>query len=129
MKKAWLYGRDSLKTEFPASQLEKLRQYAEENQMEIAGISFDTCGWETLDRKGLNRAVQAIAENESEVILVPNFNRITRSIDGAKAFADLLVNPDCLVIADTDGAATWDAVKNELRGTESHGLEYGIFYS
>jgi len=125
MKKAWLYGRDSLKTEFPASQLEKLRQYAEENQMEIVGISFDTCGWETLDRKGLNRAIQAIAENEAEVILVPNFNRITRSIDGTKAFAELIADPDCLVIADADGAATWNALKDELVNPESHGLSFG----
>ena len=52
MKKAWLYGRDSLKTEFPASQIEKLKQYADDNQMEIAGISFDTCGWKLLTARG-----------------------------------------------------------------------------
>ena len=127
MKKAWLYGRDSLKTEFPASQIEKLKQYADDNQMEIAGISFDTCGWKTLDCKGLNRAVQAIAENEAEVILVPYFNRITRSIGGAKAFAELLANPDCLVIADRDDAMAWDAVKSELRKAESHGMVFGTF--
>ena len=127
MQKVWLYGRDSVKDVFPASQLEELHRYAEENQLKIVGVSFDTCGWESLDRKGLNEAIQAINDKEANAILVVRLNRISKSIEGAKAFAELIGEPDRLIITDADDTVAWDAMKGELFGAESPELSFGSF--
>lgn len=125
MKKAWLYDRDSVNDKLPASRLEKFQRYAKENQIEIVGISFDNCGWENLDREGLNRAILAINDKEADVILVPTLNRITRSIAGTKAFAELIGEHDRLLIMDTDDAVAWNAMKGERIDTAAYGLRFG----
>lgn len=127
MQKVWLYGRDSIKDEFPASQLEELHRYAEKNQLEIVGVSFDTCGWENLDREGLNRAIQAINDEEANAILVARLNRISRSTEGTKAFAELIGAPDRLLISDADDAVIWYAINVNLFETESPELNFGTF--
>ena len=39
MQRAWIYGRDSLREESLASQIEQLKRFAEARQMEVVGTS------------------------------------------------------------------------------------------
>ena len=70
MQRAWIYGRDSLSKESLASQIEKLKRFAETRQMEVVGTSSEICLGHGIDRDGLNEAIQMVKDGRADTLLI-----------------------------------------------------------
>lgn len=81
MKKCWLYARTANKNDIAlAFQIEKLSDYANKNNLVIAGITAESVAGLNCNRVGLKETLQAIRSNRADTVLVTDLSRIGRSI-------------------------------------------------
>lgn len=58
----------------------KLRKYADENDIEIVAVVYDTENGTDLKREGLQKAVRLAMECHADAILMSDLSQITRSV-------------------------------------------------
>lgn len=99
MQRAWIYGRDSLSKESLASQIEKLKRFAETRQMEVVGTSSEICLGHGIDRDGLNEAIQMVKDGRADTLLICTLDRISDDAGEIKKFAGQIEDLDAVTFA------------------------------
>lgn len=99
MKKVWLYHRESTKEAAERAKLcfEKLRKFAEKNDYEVVGQSFDHCSWRDTERRSLLVAEEAVKNREADAILVINFRVLGRDIQTILEIYQSIGRPESLL--------------------------------
>ena len=82
-KRCWIYCRTN-NTENSKAQLElqekKLREYAKQNGVTVAGVSTDVCSGLVLKRFGLDVALEAAKEKKMDMLLVLSTSHLGRDV-------------------------------------------------
>ena len=119
--KAWLYYRLSRDEDEEMNSLQNQRQilvdYAEQNDHEIVGESFDdNVSGMTFNRQGLGELENAVDEGKVEVVLVKDLSRLGRHRTYTALFIDRLREKNVRVISVTEGIDTTDENDDLLIG-------------
>ena len=106
--RAWLYYRLSRDEDEEMNSLQNQRQilvdYAEQNEYEIVGESFDdNVSGMTFNRKGLGELEIAVDEGKIDVVLVKDLSRLGRHRTQTELFIDHLRQNDVRVYSVTEG--------------------------
>lgn len=129
MQRAWIYGRDSLSKESLASQIEKLKRFAETRQMEVVGTSSEICLGHGIDRDGLNEAIQMVKDGRADKLLICTLDRISDDAGEIKKFAGQIEDLDAVTFAKEKDAQAWGDIKDVLRGGSPLQSEVGMIFS
>lgn len=128
MKRAWIYGRDSMRKESLSSQIEKIRQFAEAQQIAVVGTSSEICLGHDIDREGLNEAVQMVRDGQADTLLVCSLDRISDDPSEIKEFAGQIGDLDAVTFVKKDDSVAWTEIKKILQGESPTQSDIGMFF-
>lgn len=108
MKKCWLYARTANKDDIAlAFQIEKLSDYANKNNLVIAGITAESVTGLSCNRVGLKETLQAIRSNQADTVLVTDLSRIGRSIPDVIEWQSKVCEEGGAVVSTQDNMFTY----------------------
>lgn len=129
MKRAWIYGRDSMRKESLTSQIEEIKQFAEAQQIAVVGTSSEICLGHGIDREGLNEAVQMVRDGQADTLLVCSLDRISDDPSEIKEFAGLIGDPNAVTFVKKDDSAAWAEIKKILQGESQAQSGIGMVFA
>lgn len=129
MQRAWIYGRDSSREESLASQVEKIKQFAESEQIEVVGTSAEICLGHGIERDGLSEAIRMVKSGAADTLLICSLDRISDDPGEIKKFAGLVEDLDAVTFVNKDDSAAWTQIKGIIQGGSPLQSDLGMILS